>query len=181
LFELLIASIFRRFGFSPRLRDGERERKTNLTFQRKGGGDVALFCHFPAQTDKEISYGYGIACEGKAGENAIGSRAIGQARNLCKKIMESYPKYMVHTTVISQSICGYDSSGREQSPPEVVHMTARVLLTLLDIQEKQLEKGLNLITPVHIMLLLEELIKRQDLEPEPNDAKAIIEALIKRD
>jgi len=178
LFETFIGSVFKRFGFSPRLRDGQREQRANLTFQRKGGGDIGVFCHFPIQTDKEILYGYAIAIEGKASENVIGSKAIGQARNLCKKIQEFYPKYLVHTIVISQSVCGYDSSGREQAPPEVIHLTSKILLTLLDIQEKQLEKNLNLITPIHIILLLEELIKIQDLDPKPDKVKEIMQRLI---
>jgi len=177
-FELFIASTFRRLGFSPRLRDGERERKANLTFQRKGGGDIGVFCHFPIQAEKEILHGYAIACEGKASENVIGSKAIGQARNLCKKIQEFYPKYLVHTIVISQSMYGYDSSGREQAPPEVVHITSKVLLTLLDLQEKQLEKNLNLITPIHIMFLLTELVKIQELDPKSDNVKEIMLRLI---
>jgi hypothetical protein len=175
LFESFICSIFKRFGFSPRLRDGSREQKANLTFQRKGGGDVGIFCHFPIQTDKEILHGYAIACEGKAKESVIGSKAVGQARNLCTKIKEFYPKYLVHTIVVSQSIYGYDSSGREQAPPEVLHITSKVLLTLLDLQEKHLENNLHLISPLHIMLLFEELVKRQYLEPKPETVVKVIE------
>jgi hypothetical protein len=168
-FEIFIGSVFRRFGFSSRLRDGPKERKINLTFQRKGGGDVGLFCHFPFQTNQEVLHGYAIASEGKASENAIGSKAIGQARNLAIKIREYYPKYLVHTLVISQSKCGYDSSGREQAPPEVIHITAKCLLSLLDLQEKQLENDKPLLTPSSIALIFEELIKKQELEPQPTD------------
>ena len=179
LFEAFIGSLFHRFGFSPRLRDGIREKNTNLTFKRKGGGDVALFCHFPTPTEKQTYHGYAIACEGKAKENVIGSKAVGQARNLCKKIQELYPQYLVHTVIMSQSICGYDSSGREQAPPEVLHVSCRVMLKLLDLQKKRLEKGLSLITPVHIMFLLEELIKRQDLNPKPEIVMKIMDKIIK--
>jgi hypothetical protein len=179
LFESFIYSVFKRFGFSPRLRDGPREQKANLTFQRKGGGDVGIFCHFPIQTNKEILHGYAIACEGKAKENVIGSKAVGQARNLCTKIKEFYPKYLVHTMIVSQSICGYDSSGREQAPPEVLHITSKVLLTLLDLQEKCMEKNLPLINPIHFMLLFEELIKQQNLEPKPETVMKIIETITK--
>jgi len=179
LFELFIASVFKRFGFSPRLRDGFREQKANLTYQRKGGGDVGLFCHFPTQARTEILEGYAIACEGKAKENVIGSKAVGQARNLCTKIKEFYPKYLVHTAVISQSTSGYDSSGREQAPPEVLHITSKVLLSLLDLQEKRLEKGSPLINPIHIMLLFEELIKRQSLEPNEESALGTLKEILK--
>jgi hypothetical protein len=178
LFESFIGSIFTRFGFSSRLKDGIRERCSNLTFKRKGGGDVALFCHFPIPTDRQTYHGYAIACEGKARENAIGSKAVGQARNLCKKIQELYPQYFVHTIIMSQSLYGYDSSGREQAPPEVIHLNTKTMLNLLDLQKKRLEKGLPLITPVHVMLLLEELIKNQDFSPKPEKVVEIVEKLL---
>jgi hypothetical protein len=165
-FELFIGSVFKRFGFSPRLRDGPREQHTLLTFQRKGGGDVGLFFHFPVQTEKEILHGYAIACEGKASESVIGSKAIGQARNLSTKIRELHPKYLIHTMIVSQSVCGYDSSGREQAPPEVVHLNSKTLLSLLAMQEELLEKNHSLLTPFRIMLLFEELLRRQELEPK---------------
>lgn len=166
MFELFIGSLFKRFGFSPRLRDGPKEQQANLTFQRKGGGDVGLFFHFPVQTDKEILQGYAIACEGKASESVIGSKAIGQARNLSMKIRELYPKYLVHTIIVSQAAGGYDSSAREQAPPEVFHLNSKTLLNLLAMQEELLEKNLSLFTPFHMMSLLEKLLRRQELEPK---------------
>lgn len=180
LFESFIGSVFKRFGFSPRLKDGIRESNTRLTLKRSGGGDVALFCHFPVHSEKEILHGFAVACEAKARESVIGSKAIGQARNLCKKIHEAYPKYLVHTVVLSQSTYGYDQSGKEQAPPEVLHVTSKVLLSILDLQKKRLEKGLSLVTPVHIMLLFEELVKRQDLEPKPENTIEILVKLLER-
>jgi len=180
MFEAFIGIVFRRLGFSPRLKDGIRERNTNLTLKRSGGGDVALFCHFPVYSEKEIFHGYAIACEAKAQENVIGSKAVGQARNLCKKIQEAYPKYFVHSMVLSQSRYGYDQSGREQAPPEVLHITSKVMLSILDLQKKLLEKGLLLVTPVQIMLLFEELVKRQDLEPKPETTLKILEKLLEK-
>ena len=179
LFESFVGCVFARFGFSPRLKDGIREKNTNFTFKRRGGGDVALFCHFPIPTERRTYHGYAIACEGKATTNVIGSKAVGQARNLCKKIQELYPDYLVHTIIMSQSMSGYDSSGREQAPPEVLHLNAKAILHLLDLQKRRLDKGLPLITPVHVMLLLEELTKTQDLNPEPQKAVQIAENLLK--
>ena len=179
LFESFIGSVFARFGFSSRLRDGIREETTRLTFKRRGGGDVALFCHFPIPTERRTYHGYAVACEGKATENVIGSKAVGQARNLCKKIQELYPEYLTHTIIMSQSTCGYDSSGRDQAPPEVLHLSSKAILNLLDLQKNRLQKGLPLITPVHIMLLLEELIKSQDLNPKPEIVVEITESLLK--
>jgi hypothetical protein len=172
LFESFIGSVFRRFGFSPRLKDGTREKSTNLTLKKSGGGDVALFCHFPIQSEKEILNGCALACEAKATGNSVGSKAVGQVRNLSKKIKESYPQYLVQPLILSQSTCGYDESGRRNAPPEVVHMTAKLVLSLLDIQRKRLEQGLGLITPLHTMLLMEKLIKRETLEP---DEKTVVE------
>jgi len=179
LFESFIGSVFTRFGFVSRLRDGIREKNTNLTFKRKGGGDVALFCHFPTPTERQTYHGYAIACEGKGKKSAVGSKAVGQARNLCKKIQELYPQYLVHTIIVSQSICGYDSSGQEQAPPEVLHLNNKTILNLLDLQKRRLERGLSLITPVYTMLLLEELIRSQNLNPRPEEVVEITKKLLK--
>ena len=177
-FEQFIGSVFKRFGFNPRLRDGPKERKSNLNLQRKGGGDAVLFYHFPFQSDHAILHGYAIASEGKAAENAVGSKAVGQARNLAIKIKENYQNYLIHTVVFSQSKFGFDSSGREQAPPEVLHITARTLLCLLELQEKQLEKDLRLITPHIIAKLLEELIKRQKLEPDSVEVVELVKDIL---
>jgi hypothetical protein len=179
LFESFIGSVFRRFGFSPRLKDGTREKATNFTLKKSGGGDVALFCHFPSQSEKEIIHGYAIACEGKATESAVGSKAVGQARNFSKKINELYPRYLVQPLIFSQSKCGYDESGRRTAPPEVVHLTAKTMLSLLDVQKRRLEQSLSLTTPIHIMLLLQELVKQQNLEPEEEIIAEIVERLEK--
>ena len=178
LFESFVGSSFRRLGFSARLKDGIRESSTNLTFKKSGGGDVALFCHFPIQGETEVFHGCAIACEAKATAGNVGSKAVGQARNFSKKIKENYPKYMVHSVVISQSICGYDDSGRRNAPPEVVHLTAKLILCILNIQKKRLEKGLSLITPIDIVFLLEKLIKEQKLEPDEKKIEEVIDSLI---
>lgn len=180
LFESFIGSVFKRLGFGPRLRDGTREKATNFTLRKSGGGDVAVFSHFPTQSEKDILHGYALACEGKATENAIGSKAVGQVRNFCRKIKELFPKYLVHPLILSQSKCGYDASGRRAAPPEVVHMTAKEVLSLLDVQKGLLEDGLSLITPIHIMLLIQELVKRQDLEPEKNTVIEITKNFLER-
>jgi len=177
-FESFIGSTFRRLGFSSRLKDGVREKQTNLTFQKTGGGDVALFCHFPVQSQKEVLHGCAIACEAKATVGAVGSKAVGQARNFSKKVKESFSKYLVQPLVLSQSTCGYDESGRRNAPPEVLHLTAKTVLNLLNVQKERLEKGLSLITPFHIMLLLEKLIKEQNLEPDEKTVVEIVSDLI---
>jgi len=56
-------------------------------------------------------------------------------------IRENYAKYFVQPVIISQAECGYDGSGRRNAPPEVVHLTAKLILILLDVQKKRLEKG----------------------------------------
>jgi hypothetical protein len=178
LFESFISCIFRRFGFSSRLKDGAREKSTNLTFEKSGGGDVALFCHFPIQSQNEILRGCAIACEAKATGNVVGSKAVGQVRNFSKKIRENCPQYLVQPLILSQSTFGYDESGRRNAPPEVVHMTAKLVLSLLEIQRKRLEQGLSLITPIHIVLLLENLVKRETLQPDEKTVIEIIDNLV---
>jgi hypothetical protein len=173
-FESFITSAFRRLGFSPRMKDGIREKNTNLTFKKGGGGDVVLFSHFPIQSQKVIFHGYAIACEAKSTSTQVGSKAVGQARNFSKKVKESYPNYFVQPLVISQTTCGYDDSGRRNAPPEVVHLTAKVLLSLLNIQKEQLEKKAHLITPIHFMIVLEKLVKNQNLEPDEKTVKELL-------
>jgi len=165
IFESFVASCFRRLGFTPRLRDGLRERKTKLTYERKGGGDIGLFCHFPTVATDKVHQGYAIACEAKAAQYPIGSKAVGQARNLCEKIKEAFSDYLVHTVIVSRSTFGYDSSAKEQASPEVMHLNHKILLGLLDWQKKRLEKGLPLITPTHFMMIFKELIQERNLEP----------------
>jgi hypothetical protein len=176
LFESFIGCVFRRFGFSPRLKDGAREKSTNLTLTKSGGGDVALFSHFPIQSQKEIFHGCAIACEGKATGNFVGSKAVGQVRNFLKKIKEVYPQYLICPMIISQSTCGYDESGKRNAPPEVIHLTAKLILNLLDVQRDRLEQGLSLITPLHVLLMLEKLTKLETMEP---DEKTVIEMIEK--
>jgi hypothetical protein len=177
-FESFIGSVFCRLGFSPRLKDGIREKNTNLRFKKGGGGDVILFCHFPIQSQKIIFHGYAIACEAKSTSSQVGSKAVGQARNFSKKVKESYPSYFVQPLVLSQSTCGYDDSGRRNAPPEVVHLTAKILLCLLTMQKERLEKGVCLITPTHFMLMLEQLIKKQNLEPDEKTVQGLMDLLV---
>lgn len=165
-FEKFVASVFKRIGFSTRIRDGIREAKRNLTFERPGGGDVALFCHFPIIAGGKVRPGFAIACEAKATEDAVGSTAVGQVRNLAEKIAESFPDYLVQSLVVSRSKVGYDSSGREQAPPEVVHLTADLLIEALKMQASRARKSLRLITPLDFMLAIDDQVKSQNLQPD---------------
>ncbi len=177
-FEKFVASVFSRFGFSTRIRDGSREQKLNLTFQRKGGGDVGIFCHFPIITGGETKPGCAIACEAKATEGAIGSRAVAQARNLNAKIKEAYPKYALHMIVVSGKNALYDSSGREQASPDVVHLTDEILLDLLGMQVKYANKGEKLVNPHKIMMGLDECVTSEKLEPTRQEFVKITESKI---
>lgn len=180
-FEKFVAAAFSRMGFSSRIRDGSREQKLNLTFQRKGGGDVGLFCHFPTVAAGETKSGCAIACEAKATKGAIGSRAVGQARNLAIKIKEIYPNYAVHTIVVSGKDALYDESGREQAPPEAIHLTDEMLLTILGIQVKLANKRQKLVNPLTIMTVLDDLVTAEKLEPTREEFTKMIESKIKRD
>lgn len=166
LFEKFVASVFKRLGFSVRVRDGIREAKRNLTFERPGGGDVGLFCHFPIVAGGTVRPGLAMACEAKSTEGAVGSTAVGQVRNLSKKITETFPGYLVQSLVISRSKVGYDSSGEEQAPPEVVHLTSDLLLEALRLQAARVRKSLSLITPLSFVLAIDDQVKAQNLQPD---------------
>jgi hypothetical protein len=181
LFEKFVAASFSRLGFSARIRDGSREQKLNLTFQRKGGGDVGLFCHFPIVAGGDTKPGCAIACEAKSTDGTIGSRAVAQARNLTVKIREAYPKYALHAIVMSGRNALYDTSGREQAPPEVLHLTDEMLLDILGMQVKLANKGQKLITPLTIMTTLDELMTSEKLEPTQEEFMKAIESKIKCD
>ena len=166
LFQKFAYSAFRRFGFSPRSRAGNRERGTKLTFDRtKGGGDVAVFCHFPISGEDKVYTGFALACEAKSSKSPIGSKAVGQARNLAAKIKEAFPDYLVLPIVLSRSQYGYDQSGKDLAPPEVIHLSHDILLRMLNIQKKRLENASNLLTPTQFMVVLDSLIKDQVIEP----------------
>lgn len=166
LFEKFVASVFKRLGFSTRLCDGIRETKRNLTFERPSGGDVGLFCHFPVVASGIVRPGLAMACEAKSTEGAVGSTAVGQVRNLAKKITETFPSYLVQSLIISRSKVGYDSSGKEQAPPEVVHLTSDLLLEALKLQAVRARKSLGLITPLAVILTIDDQVKAQNLQPD---------------
>lgn len=180
-FEKFVAATFSRMGFSSRTRDGSREQKLNLTFQRKGGGDVGLFCHFPTIAAGETKSGCAIACEAKATGGAIGSRAVAQARNLTVKIKEAYPNYALHTIVVSGKDALYDASGREQAPPEVLHLTDEMLLDILGMQVRLANKRQKLVNPLTIMTGLDDLVTAEKLEPTREEFTKMIESKIKLD
>jgi len=173
-FEELLGRAFSRLGFSARTRDGVRERKSNLNYERPGGGDVGLFHHFPVLARGELHPGYAIACEAKASRFPVGSIAVSQARNLADKIREQFSSYLVHKTVISRSTSGYDRSGRDQAPPDVIHLSTDVLAWLLNKQVESYEQGLPLLTPYKVLALLDALIRNQVLEPQTSDVERMI-------
>lgn len=179
-FEKFIAAAFSRLGFSSRTRDGSREQKLNLTFQRKGGGDVGVFCHFPTVAGGKTKSGCAIACEAKATGGAIGSRAVSQARNLKVKIEEVYPNYALHTIVVSGRDALYDSSGRETASPEVLHITDEMLLDVLGMQVKLANQRQMLINPLTIMTGLDELVTAEKREPTRDEFTKTIEGKIRR-
>jgi hypothetical protein len=169
LFENFVACVFKRIGFSTRLRDGIRETKRNLTFQRPGGGDVGLFCHFPLLAGGTVRPGLAVACEAKSTEGPVGSTAVGQVRNLAKKIGEVFPNYLVQSFVVSRSKVGYDKTGVEQAPPEVVHLTSDLLIELLTLQASRARKSMKLITPLTTILTVDVLVKSSNLQPNWTD------------
>ena len=178
LFEDFVVSCSRLLGFSPRSKAGPREQGTNLTYQgNKGGGDVVLLSHFPIHTATKEFEGCALACEAKSTEGQVGSRAVGQARNLQIKIEEAYANYLVYPIVVSRAKYGYDESGRDISPPEVILLNQDTLLGLCKVQKERLEKGIRLLLPVHFMATIDELMKLENLEPSANEFYAIIKKI----
>jgi len=166
MFQKFAYSAFKRLGFNPRSRAGNREKNTKLTFDRTaGGGDLGVFCHFPISGEEKIYEGFALACEAKSSESPIGSKAVGQARNLAVKIKEVFPNYLILPIVLSRSQYGYDKSGKDLAPPEVIHLNHKILLRMLNIQKERLEKKSNLLTPTQFMVALDGLIKDQVIEP----------------
>jgi len=166
LFENFIACCFGRLGFSSRQRAGAREAASKLSFaSNRGGGDVALLSHFPVRTlDKEF-VGSGLACEAKSTEGQVGSKAVGQARNLAVKMREAFQGYFVQPIVVSRSAFGFDQSGRDLSPPEVVLLPANTLLEACKLQKERLEEGNSLLVPAYFHAVVEEHVKKERLEP----------------
>ena len=180
LFEDFIFSCSTLLGFSTRSRAGPRERGTSLSYQsNKGGGDLVLLSHFPIHTASTEFEGCALACEAKSTEGQVGSKAVGQARNLKAKIEETYHNYLVYPIIVSRAKFGYDGSGRDLAPPEVVLLTQDSLLEICKQQKERLERGDRLVLPVHVMAMIEELIRLQNLEPSIYHIKSILGSIVK--
>lgn len=181
LFEGFLVSCFKLLGFNPRSRAGPRERGTSLSYQStKGGGDVVLLSHFPVNTVTKEFVGCSLACEAKSTEGQVGSKAVGQARNLKTKIEETYPNYLVYPIVISRAKYGYDGSGRDIAPPEVILLNQDIILEVCKLQKERLERGDKLLLPVHIMAAIEEFIRSEKLEPSVDEVRATLNAILKQ-
>ena len=170
LFQKFVATSFKRLGFFPRTKNSPHEKKSRLSFKDNlGGGDVALFFHHPVSTSSHTYLGGALACEAKSTESNVGGRAVGQARNLRTKIQERFSDYLVQPVVVSRSKIGYDPSGRNLAPPEVIHVTAGGIIRILELQKKRLDRGESLILPAHIFQMLDEFVKHEIIEPKPEE------------
>jgi len=180
LFQKFVAISFKRLGFFPRTKNSPHEMKSRLSFKDNlGGGDVALFFHHPVSTSSHTYLGGSLACEAKSTESNVGGRAVGQARNLRTKIKERFSDYLVQSMVVSRSNIGYDPSGRNLAPPEVIHLTANGIIKILDLQKKKLDRGEPLILPTHIFQMLDEFVKNEIIEPKPEELVDYLENLVK--
>jgi len=178
-FEDFIASCFNLLGFTYRSRAGPRDKETKLIYKsNKGGGDVVLLSHFPIHTASKEFVGGALACEAKSTEGQVGSKAVGQARNLKVKVEEMYKDYLIIPIVISRAKYGYDISGRNIAPPDVVLLTQDIIIEICKIQKEKLEKGIKLILPVHVLSIIDKLIKSEKLEPTIEDIKIILEKIV---
>ena len=168
LFHEFISETGRRLGFSPRTRNSPNEGSPRVSFaSSRGGGDVVLFFHHPVESRSQTFQGGALACEAKSTEGNVGSKAVGQARNLVSKVREAFPEYLVTPAIVSRSIIGYDGSGLDLAPPEVLHITNECLMTLLEIQRQQFSAGGRLILPPHVFELLDGFTRGENLQPTP--------------
>ena len=180
LFQKFVAISFKRLGFFPRTKNSPHEKKSRLSFKDNlGGGDVALFFHHPVSTSSHTYLGGSLACEAKSTEGNVGGRAVGQARNLRTKIQERFSDYLVQPIVVSRSNIGYDPSGRNLAPPEVIHLTANGIIRILELQKKRLDRGESLILSTHIFQILDEFVKNEIIEPKPEELVDYLENVVK--
>lgn len=170
LFHRFIAVSARRLGFSPRTRNSLLERDLPVSFSTSfGGGDLVLYFHHPIDSRLKTYQGGALACEAKSTESSIGSKAVGQARNLASKVQEAFPEHLVVPVVVSRSRIGFDRSGQDQAPPEVVHLTDSCVMELLEAQKKQLSGRGRLVLPPLVFQILDSFIQDENLEPQPDD------------
>jgi len=168
LFLDFISLSFRRLGFIPRLKNHPTD-KEHLFSDNIGGGDIVLFFHHPLHTPTKTYLGGAIVCEAKSTEGGIGSGAVGQARNLKKRVKEIFKDYLIQPIIISRSKIGYDPSGIKNAPPEVIHITSDVIIRLLEFQVNRVSSGKNLILPSHIFKFLDEMVKNELIEPSTSN------------
>lgn len=179
LFERFVAVSSRRLGFSYRTQKSGSRKDARIPFKDNlGGGDVVILYHHPLQSKTRAFEGGAIACEVKSTEGNVGSGAVGQARNLVTKVEGAFPEYHVVPVVISRSKIGYDPSGRDLAPPEVVHLTHRCLLSMLEFQRRRISAGGNLILPSHVFQLLDDLVKEEEIEPSVDEIQSRLRALV---
>src|SRR5437660_2753572 len=179
LFHQFIATSARHLGFSPRVKNSPFEVGTPVSFaSTSGGGDLVLLFHHPVEAREHTFQGGALACEAKSTESNVGSKAIGQARNLAARVEDSFPEYLVMPVVVSRSRIGYDHSALDQATPEVIHLTGESLLTLLDYQRNQFAAKGRLVLPPLIFQLLDGLVRDEMLEPNPKDLADRLTALI---
>jgi len=179
LFERFVLSTCERLGFSSRSRNPYFNERSGLTFDdNKGGGDIVLFYHHPLETRLRTFHGAAIACEAKSTEGNVGSKAVGQARNLVTRVQGIFPEYYVVPLVVSRSKVGYDPSGRDQAPPDVVHITDQSFIRVLNVQKRQVSSAGRLLLPSHILQVLDGLVKDEHLEPTPSDLEGRMQGVL---
>jgi len=165
LFQEFVKIAFLPLGFVCRKKNSHYERELEVFKDNTGGGDVALFHHFPLH-GKDVLFDGGIlGCEAKSTKSNIGGKAVGQSRNFTKKLSEKFPKYFFQPIIISRSETGLDPSGIHLAPPEVIHLNHKCILKMLEIQKKRVENNEYLITPSEIFSFFEELVLEQKLQP----------------
>jgi hypothetical protein len=179
MFKRFIVACALRLGFTYRTQDSIIYSNSKISFKdNSGGGDIVLFFHHPVESRKETFEGGAIACEAKSTESNVGSKAVGQARNLSAKVRLEYPKYVVFPIVVSRSKCGFDQSGRDQATPDVVHITEKILMGIIEQQREQLNINGNLVLPSHFLMLLDSLIRDESLEPNEVEVRKRVQGLL---
>ncbi len=175
LFQECVRDAFSLLGFVGRDTNSNYEKSLSIFTSNTGGGDVALFFHFPIHHKTGLFEGGVLACEAKSTKGNVGGNSVGQARNFSKKILERFEKYFVQPIVVSRSTTGLDPSGKHLASPEVVHISEAALFSLLEIQKRKLNSEGSLITPSDLFKFLEELISKEKLEPSIEDIKSFFD------
>lgn len=162
----LVSSIFTIVGFTTQYQRGPRQEKV-LKFKEEGDDLLVLFPRLDPHTIEDVG-GVALACELKKSKS--NKKSVMQASTFADVVRKEFLNFLVFPLIISGRDRFMDSVARNYASTSfVIHIPLQFLMTILDLQYERFQKGERLITPIDILLVLSELVSKQEVEPFVSD------------